>query len=403
MTVVVPASKNNTTLLETFKSNLQSRTNINIGDRDSKAGALYDIFSNQFVMSRKEVIESFRNSTINAEGDALDLVGNNIGIKRLMATKANSLASDKVFAFYTDETNFGVLNGGVSFTVPKGTVVYSDQNQNDSGRSIRYVLTNNVILNATDNIEFASIEAEGVGSTYNVGANVLIANNFTTYTAGKGLKCINFYSILNGRDKQTDRTYRSAIVNFFAGLPIVNDLRIKFSTLQIPGVIDTKIIDAYYGIGTSAIVVLGSEYQTNTSILTRVQNVLNTMQMPGISLYAISASKASFSIELTVQKTSEFTELQKTHIHNNILKYSRDYLRNLGLGGEVSLEDFYTYLVNKVSTVAFVKDDLFFNSVLVSRSNGLVSHPAYEELNSTLYALDNEEYADISSISINYV
>lgn len=397
---VIPGIKNTSQIKENLKSNVLNRTGINVFDSDSKAGALIDVLSTQLITSRSEVINAFQQNLISTTGEALDRVGESYGIKRLQPTRAFCHLSDYNFVFFVETGNFGDTNGGLDRALPAGTIVYSDSLSNDNGKVIRYKLSKAVTLTAADTIQYAAIEAEGVGSSYNVGQATIKNHDIAN---SSGLKCINNYPIINGRDVQDDKSYRYFITNYFATLPIVNDLRAKLSTLSIPGIIDAKIINNYFGVGTVAAIVIGSEFQISNDIVQLAQRYLDGIQLPGVAVSAVAGEKVEFSFTAQIANSRELSANEKLRIKNILFRAARDYLRGRGLAGTISLESMYQYMNSQLSEFSITKyNSLPFKDVVLSRTTGTVFHPGYETLVSDSYLLEDYEFADIASIELEF-
>lgn len=400
---VVPGKESFNALVSEMNSHIQSRTGINANSKSSRSKSLQEIFVNQLVVSKRDVIEAFQSMSIDKKGSDLDRIGEDLGVSRQPPTKASVSASDTVMAIYVDSGTFGDLNTSTDIELPSGTIIQSLPIANDSNRQIIYRLTSDTTLPASDALSYVSVRADGFGSKYNVGKGVLVSLDFSDYTAGTGLKCSNLYPILNGRDQQTDRSYRFALANYFASLPIVNNIRLQLSALNIPGVIDSIVSTNYYGIGTSAVIVLGPEYRVTNRLLSSVQNYLDSVALPNTQLYAVPATVANFSLSLTVKKTKDYTEEEKLSIKNFVTQKARIYLRNKGIGGVIVLDELYRYVTEELSSVVFVKTNVTaFDKVQVSRSEPNQSHSAYENIIGRSYSLDDIEYGDLDLVNISY-
>lgn len=402
---VVLEQKSLARYLEDFQNRIASKTNINLFERDSKAKAIADVFAEQLYNDRQDIIAGFNALQLSqARGAALDQIGLGRGVTRLRESFASVNSSESSLSFYVNSGVFGDINGGSGFTIPKGTKVWSTVKENDLGKVIQYSLTADVICNATDSIVYASAKADASGADFNVGASVLRNHGFTNYSSGSGLLVINLYAILNGRSEESDEQYRFRISQQYASIATGNETRARLVALNVPGVIDTKIIPGYYGAGSIGLVVLGSEFQTTTKMVEAVQRNVDAMSLPGVNIKALAAVNALFDLEVTVHALKTLTAAEQARVKNTLRQLSVNYLRSKGLGGTVSLSDLgIIYSQNTGMPVQFKKSTTgIFDRVYVRR--GTVSSNASERVTvvSTSYSLDLDEFADIGNLTINY-
>ncbi len=397
--------KNLLTYLQAFQERVRRRTNINLFDKDSKTQALIDVFSDQLLADRRDSISAFNATQISqASGDQLDRIGLSRGLPRLVESFATVARSEMSLAFYVATGTFGDVNGGASITVPKGTRVTSSALQNDLAKVITYVLTEDCLCLNTETVAYASARAEASGSEFNVGASVLRSHDFSNYLDKTGLQVINFYSILSGRRRETDDQYRFRLSQFYTTVASSNETKAKLVALSIPGVLDSKVISGHFGIGTAALVVLGTEFQSSTALVNAVQASVNAASLPGVKVTAVPAVNALVDIEVTLKSTRTLNSSEQVRTKNLLRRLSVNYLRSKGLGGTIVLTELaqlwakYTNGSIQFSTSAV---DIF-DHVFVRRGYVTASASERETLSSAYYTLEPDEFADLGTLTITF-
>lgn len=394
--------KNLLNYLQAFQERVKRRTNINLFDKDSKTQALIDIFSDQLLTDRKDTVTAFNAIQLSqASGDNLDKIS---PIKRLEETFATVSSNELSLAFYVTEGTFGDINGGGSFVVPKGTTVTSDANQNDLGTKITYQLIEDVTCFAGSALVYCSARSVASGPASNVGANTLRNHSFTSYTAKTGLQVINFYSILNGRRREADDQYRFRSSQYYATIATNNSLKAQLIALSIPGVLNTKVIAGHYGIGTIGLVVLGTEFQSSTALVSTVQAALTAAALPGVKVSAIPAVNALVDIEVTLRTTRTLSSSEQTRVKNLLRKVSVNYLRSQGLGGTVSLSDLAKLWSKATGGLVLFQTGAteIFDHVYIRRGYVTSIASERETMSSNFYSLQLDEFADLGQLTLSF-
>lgn len=397
--------KNLLTYLQTFQDRLRNKTNINLFEKDSKTQAIIDVFAEQLLNDRREVINAQASQQISqATDEALEKIGSSIGLPILLETYAKVSKHELSLAFYVEQGTFGDLNNGSDFTIPKGTLVKSTALQNDLGKVISYSLTEDCICYAEDTITYASAKAEASGSDFNVGSSVLRTHNFTGYASKTGLLVLNFYPILNGRKRESNDQYRYRISQFYSTTATNNEMKAKLLALSVPGVVDTKIIPGHFGIGTVALVVLGTEYQTNDKLLNAVQQTVNNFALPGVKTIVTAAVNCLVDIEVTVKATRALSSTDQLRIKNTLKRITVNYLRSKGLGGTFSLSELgkiWSRSTNGVLQFSNVSTDIF-DHIYVRRGYVNASTTERDTVAGVYYTLESDEFADLGTLTINF-
>lgn len=405
---IVPERKNSLVLARDFRSKITARTGINDFDSDSKTEALVSVFVEQVLNSRNETIGAFNANHIStANGDQLDRIGQDMGVPRFAETFAFSQTREQSVAFYVSGTTFGGINGGADIVVPVNTVIFSDQNENDLNSRIEYVTTTQAILPAVSSISYVNVRAQASGTNSNVGAGVLTNHNFTNYSAGTGLQIVNFFSILNGRSRESDRNYRFRLSRHYDNLAGSNNTKLHLQALKVPGVIDTKIIPGYYGIGSVGVIVIGAEYQSNSDLIRAVQSRLNAISGPGSRMTATSATTCFFDIQMEVQPTYTLTAAEKRQYELVIRRALRNALRSAGLGATIVLQDIAIeiaqYTGGSIRLVSSGKPEGIFDTVYIRKGVASGTSTERDLLKSNYYTLEEDAFADLGTLSIRFV
>lgn len=397
--------KNLLNYLETFRERISRRTNINLFDKDSKTQALVDIFSDQLLNERKDSIAAFNASQItSAFGPQLDKLGLSWGLPRLRESFATVSRNELSLAFYVASGTFGDINSGSTITIPKGTEITSSALQNDVGRVITYTLTEDCVCAGGESLSYASARAKASGPDSNVGASTLRNHTFSGYTAGTGLLVVNFYSILNGRNRESDDSYRFRLSQYYTSIATSNETKAQLIAISVPGVVSTRLIRGHFGIGTVALVVLGIEYQANASLVAAVQEAINNLSLPGVKVTAVPAVNALVDIEVRLKTLKTLSSAEQQRIESTLRRITVLYLRNQGLGATISLADLArAWARNTNGSIQFASSATdIFEHVYIRR--GYVSSVASERetLAGNSYTLEQDEFADLGDLTITF-
>jgi uncharacterized phage protein gp47/JayE len=399
----LPERKNSLTLAKEFRQKLSQRTGLTDFDADSKIENLISIFVDEIVNSRNEVLGAFQSMQIStATGNQLDSIGLDLGLPRFGETAAFSLKREQNVAFYVSSGTFGDLNSGSDIVVSAGTEIYSEENENDFGKRIVYKTTSSLTLSASATIGFADVRAVASGSGSNIGSGTLLNHSVSGYT---GLKVVNFFSILNGRNEESDKNYRFRLSKRYDMLASSNDSKLHLESLKVPGVLDTRIVNGYYGIGTAAVIVLGPENLSNTNTLAAVQTKLNQLQGPGCSYTAAPATAVYLDLELEVKSSTPMSAGERRQFEMNIKTGIRNFLRSLGIGPSFSIRDLSAEVINYAGNAKFVstKQNNVFNVIYLRKGLSSASPTEREIFKSNALTLEQDEYADIGTVTVRYL
>jgi len=402
-----PELKNPFEMIKDWRTRIGARTGITNFSSDSAMRSLMDVVAQEVSLVRESQVNTFYSSQISrATGSDLDTIGQDLGLPRLQPTFASTNAREQNFAFYVDSGTFGDINGGNDITVGTGQELYSDERQNELGVRIKFLTTQAVTLDSASSVGYVSVKAETAGQNYNVGSGVIRNHSFTDYS-GSGLKVTNFFAVLNGRSQETDSSYRFRLSKKYDQLASRNDTRLLLSSLQVPGVINLKLIPGYYGIGTTAAVVLGADFEASPSLISSVQSRLDQIAVPGLSVVAVSAVKVSVDLELLIGTTRSLTVAAQRQFETEIRRIAKAYFRGLDLGGTLSLSELETIFKERTSVAIRIGRRLggvqkVFKKVYLRRETATLSSSEREELTASAVSLEGHEFFDLGTIDFSY-
>lgn len=396
---IIINKKNPAELLSATKEKVISQTGLNYFDSDSKTKALVNALTEEQIFLQKEldaVIQNLQLETVT--GDALTRYGLSMGVTPLESTFSTVTASELNVAFYTSTGgNFGSINGSSPIVIPVGSVIYSNPNNNESGALVEYITESPVTLLAGNTIQYISCRAKLPGSVSNVGSGVLINHNISSYTdsANRSLKVINFYPILNGRDKEPEDNYKFRIAQKYNSLIQNSEAKIKLNTLTIPGVINIKAVPGLFGIGTVGVVVLSSDFESNESLIEAVQRRIDTFQSVAGQMIAIPASKVTFNLVLKAKAIKDLTLIDKTSLEIDIKRIIDSYFKNIGLGGIVNINDLVEIIKAKhKGSLKFTNlNNSFFQTITINRDFATNFNTQFQYLRNPVYSLEVDEFA----------
>ena len=186
----------------------------------------------------------------------------------------------------------------------------------------------------------------------------------------------------------------------------MNESRVKLEGLRVPGVLQTKLLPAHYGIGTVGVAVMGPEFQTNTRLVEGVQEHLQSIGGPGMLLVATSATQVTFDFELEITTRRVTTDADRTLLEAQIKRLMLDYFRILTIGATVSSEALATRIhsgTNGIVSLGTIGGSSAFKAVWVSKGlPGSTVDDRQKMLDST-YTLNSESFGALGTITYSYL
>ena len=406
----VPSLKNISSVLDEFRNRLEDRAGITNLGSDTAIRSIIDALASQIVDDRYQTRNAFFAGQIStASGRDLDALALTYGLERLQPTFAEVGLSDRSLMFYApDGATFGDLNNGNDIVLLASTIVSSDENSSGNAR-IQYKLLADYALPAASSSKFCSAKALTFGSSQNVGANVLLNHDFTNYSdsLSASLKVTNVFPILNGRELERDEQLRFRVSNHYNSLASSNTTKLQLLGLQVPGVLDVRIVPSYFGIGTCAVIVFAAEHESNQSLVASVQRKINAVQAPGLRVIAIPGIKVQFDFDISILVKQPITDSNKARLRNSIRRSINTYFNELGVEGTLNIEDIRKLVLSDNPEIfglagRQVSRDLF-RAIYIRKSYSTnISTSERETLISNTYSLNADEFARSGSINITF-
>lgn len=399
-------------LIDSLKNSIQT----NRTTPDSVLNTLGNILGDSLNSFTTDMNNFYNQSVLeNASGENLDrlsysLYGNSIS--RISSRYAKSLKEEKNVEFTVEGNGtFGTINNGNDIIVPKGTRI-APNNLFDSLNNIIYQTLEDVILYKNDNYAFVSIIAMSPGKDFNVAQNSLIRHNFKNYAQFDLNKLLinNRFPILNGSNKEEDRFFLARIKNHISTLRMNSFDNITFESYKVPGLLDIRIIDSYYGIGTTGIVVFGAGQQSTEELARIVKQRLLETTRAGSKFYVITPIYCYIDFELTIKVSSNMSDSNKNNLKNRILNYLQLKFSNIIGEAYVDLRFINSDLLSLLRSYPEVLDingnnNMLFQNVIIRKSNSQLDE-GEEILNivNNQFIIKKDEVLSVSNnIQINFV
>lgn len=412
MAIKTPIKSANSLRKEMIK-NISERSGVNYWARDGIARSLVDIMISEQRLMEARVEASMRSIQVGtATGSALDALAESKGLARIQPAFAQSSSSEKNVMFYS-MTTFGDLNGGLDIVIPKGVKVsvgatLNTANNTSENNIVEYVTTKSYTLPAGMSAYFCSVKAVGAGAFHNVAENTLINHNFTNYQSGQ-LYCKNNFSILNGRNIESDESLRfrtANVVNTHAG---ATEIALQMAAIEVPGVTKIEVVSGYFGIGTAAAFVFAIDNEANQQLVNAVQRRINSLQTPGLRIIATPGVRVRFDFEIVAYIKSTVSGSDRTNIENEIKRTINTYFFN-GSGDPLktlSMRSLEQAIVtnSRLSQLSSTRGSSrnMFNKIYIRKSYG-GSRATGERvtLDVNTYSLEKNEYGTPGTIEITF-
>lgn len=348
------SSKEYSEIFNQAAKKLSERTGITNFSPSSKAGSLLTSFIQEEknkVNSINSILDSFKLSSA-TDGD-LDQIGEFIGVTRLLSTRAFTKANDQNIEFFVNSGTFGDINNGTTFTIPANTLIYLDDKDSFSGLKTEYRLISPVTCLSTANSAYGSVEAIEPGIKYNVASFALNKHSFTSYSQANlnTLKVRNNYSIVNGRNTESNSNYRNRISKAFTAFATSNETSLRLAAGVFPGVKEVKFIRNYNGIGSSALIVDVYEGSISNTLLTSIQDRVNLFASSGEVINVYAPKYIEFEIELTIKTSIDFSINDKVNSINTINNIIKNYVASLAIGRPLDLTILYAAIIQTNSKI----------------------------------------------------
>lgn len=399
-----------------YSSSLRTRIMESLGAEssytsDSLVNIISEVFSQEsanYVNQLNTVLDSM--SVLNAKNSSLDTLAYSMyGLSRYPARKASVKAGDYniYFTVARGKTSFGDINDGASITIPAGTILSTSGTENSVG-GISYIVSEEVILSSNSNVGYVSAISVGSGKSYNLNKG-LNYHNFSDYYDfdNNTLLVSNTYPILNGSDAETDENFRFRIINHLNSLKSTNYNNVLFSSLNVPGIINVKIINSYFGVGTAAVVCFGQAKQSNTELVRKVQNILDAKDSNNFRFIAIEPRRLNLDIKITlsmlrVDATDEIKNRIQNIAQENVINF---FNQRIGENNYL-LSEFHNNLIENINVflsrpMIASKDYIpVINASKVS-NNSIIEQYSLIRISDDIF-LQDDEMVDVAKITFDF-
>ncbi len=282
-----------------------------------------------------------------AHGDSLDFLGAMLGLKRgspSVATRANVQRFYVLSGTLGDVTNISSLNN----TIPAGTIVQTLDS------TIQYRIISSVHFEDTDTQVFATIEAINTGESSNVGLNTLTSHLLPNVV---GILTTNIAPINNGSGRQSDGDYRAAIAVAITAAEAANEIAIRLAALATADVADVRVIPYFRGVGTFAVIIVGTTPVVSQATL---NNVLALVQrVTALGELVLIRGPRYIGIEMKAHLTFDraTSEIDKANIAATVSDTLFDYFNNIPMGTDLIRERIIQQILNVSTQIIDVDDD----------------------------------------------
>jgi uncharacterized phage protein gp47/JayE len=280
-----------------------------------------------------------------ADGKFLDFFGDMLNLPRVEAFHAEDTGSN--FFFYVDSGTFGDVNSGSPFTIPAGTRVTTPSLTEDiitpgisTQQVIEYSTTQDVICEAANSFAYCSIRANIEGAASAVPRNVLTSHQFGGYALAskKGLKCSNKYSVDNGVNRESDRSYRYRLQNIFGARSLATRTAIRLAALSVPGVNDVFMVNNEQGPGTFALYIDSTTPTTSPNLIARVSEAIAPVVSEGIRAFVSGVRILGAEFIIAIHWSPKAKETDIAEAYRTIRENIEDIMNYNGRGETVDLQ-----------------------------------------------------------------
>ena len=414
---IKPTIKTVRTISKEVREKLKERSGITHWSKDGIAKSMVDAIATEQALISQRVTRALNGIQIGtASGKALENLGENRSVRRLTQTFAESQMNENNFFFYCS-TTFGSINGGSDIVLPAGTIITPGDSLtpgrvSSANQKISYATTQTYTLPAAASVYYCGIKAQTPGTAQNVAENVLISHNFTGYSdfsAGAPLLCKNNYSIVNGQNLESDENLRFRISSHYAGLAGATRDALLLRALTVPGVIDLRLEPNFYGIGTAAAFVFGQDNESSASLVSKVQEKINSVQTAGIKILASPGVRVSFDFDLILYTQEQLTPVEQNSVKRAVKRTMDRYFsrRTRAPSRVISLEAIRKALSNNSDISGRVVDggssqELFNNVYIRKNYTGARVSSERVTLDATSYGLERYEFGALGNLTIRF-
>lgn len=385
------------------KDRLASNAGIRNFDGDSVSEAMLSSVLAEINEIRADYAAVARSySVTEASFDQLKEMGLKLGVIYKTATKSKVDRFDSNLKIYVSSGTFGDLNNDEDIEVAAGALFSTTPNENNRSAVKSYRLTESVVLPAAGNTVYVSAESVDVGTKFNIGSGMIVSHNISQFPT---LKVTNRFPIATARDNQSIENYRYEISKQGEILSRYNQSAISVSALGISGVEETKIIPGYYGIGTTALIVMGPDFVTSDSLLDLVRGAVSSQRAPSQELFVLAPVEWNFVFDVTVKPKRKLSSSDKQSLEFQMSRLIKKYFsEEVRIGGIVDLGNMTRKIqkaTGQIVTFSDVSEAATFRATLIKTIRD-ESYPIQENVRSSVIRLDEDAVAKLQSLTVRY-
>ena len=306
------------TIYDRIKADFISRSGISKIREPGVISSIIYAFANEIEKLNTNLEESIdQGYSDTATGEYLDRIAALIGCVRIQGVKASGvvrLSAENVPAS--------------DIYIPEGTRVATATGI--GGSKFVFLTVTDAILLAGNTYVDVVVQAENVGSDYNVAAGSVIIIESVI----QGINyCSNLEAIAGGTDTETDSQLRSRIPLYLSGLKRGTKESLESAARSVSGIIDALVIDGETA-GTAIVIVAGDGGEITEPMLDDVEKICEEYKGAGIQLAIYPATNVDVNCTFNLYLMPEaVSETVKAAAENAV----KDYLDGLGIGETAKL------------------------------------------------------------------
>lgn len=273
----------------------------------------------------------------NATGIYLDLHGEKYGLRRGGAVSATVFAADRNLKLSVES---GTLREILGSTIAANTEI------SDAAGNRRYLTPTIAVPAGVSELYItAAALTPGTASNVNPGELSVISLN------APGLTVTNEFSILTGRDAESDSSFRRRLLSHVQGTRVVSGSSLVSLALGIPGVSNAFISNSAFGINSPALVIAGPD-RIRAGVVNQVQAIVNQILPFGTRVEVITPTYRDVEIELLVE-TSKAADRPVTS--GLVESHVRQYFGGSRPGRDFDMSDLDAFLTRRIDGILDVK------------------------------------------------
>lgn len=339
------SSKSYDTLLQESLTALAAQTNITQLGPGAKARALLEIINARLAGAYQYLDQQVANTMLaSAQGIYLDLLGDLLACPRRSASYARAEAGAENVYLYVSTGTFGDLNSGNDIVVPAGTIISTLALDGDQSKQVSYRTTEETVLPAAGNKAYLSVEALLPGSLGAVGSRALRSHSLAGYQ--DTILVDNAASINNGRDAESDESYRWRLSRQVTAAAAANETAVRLACLAVPGVADVVLHPYSRGAGSFDVYVLATTGEPSPALLQAVQEAIDQQQALGIHGRARAPIPVGLQFQALVYLTRAVSDLEAAILTEQLRHRTVTYLASFKVGQEFLVNNLLAELIS---------------------------------------------------------